>query len=187
MHKYFFDCEPTMYFSLLKTKRLAMAFSLMTAFTSAHASLLSSTFTASDDSGMAIGGGKLVYDVDTALQSARVSDFTLSLSDGVNEFTFQTSDISEFAIQVDGNGKLTSFGATGTLPIPGIDGFSNYLYASGQFGGSFFYFPEGHLAFVYAFDAPVAQTPDAKVPEPVSLGLFGVGLAGLMSARRRTR
>ncbi len=128
--------------------------------------------------------------VDGAGRSNRVTN--LSRVDG-GAFSLDSIDFSEGQRETD-----EPFEILVSARLNGVWVWNYPVFLDGVFGNETFNF--GSIfrnvtevqfgvreEFDYQFDNVVVGAPPAEVPEPGSLGLFGVGLLGALLARRRRR
>jgi hypothetical protein len=128
------------------------------------------------DSASAGGTGALLLSDQKSFAQNTTQTFVYS---DLIDFTFLANHTYDVGI-LGSTGTLTGFWGIGNYVQNGITGFSNNANIS-HFNAP----TTGDYAGVLPYIQLV--TADAKVPEPVSAALFGLGLAGLACARRKAQ
>lgn len=74
------------------------------------------------------------------------------------------------------------------IEADGLDGFSNYCgFDMGNSDGAFYYYGVGGTQYSGNLYDASFNDPATAAPEPASIAVLGVGLAGVLAARRRRR
>lgn len=150
------------------------------------------TLSTSGDQGFAsVGTGSIEFTGSTALFNNTIDGVTELTRDGGGSFSLVSIDLAELVESGVREVSFTGF-VSGGGPIAQtfkLDGMA--------FGAEMFTFPGGFDSVVkvswrqespfHQFDNIVASANNGSVPEPASLGLLGLGLAGLAWARRGAR
>jgi hypothetical protein len=159
---------------------------------SANAALMRIDFAVQSYNGISFvnaGNGSLVYDTaklthpaPEANYYAKLESLDLNFVFGDVQTTFQKSDVTFYNIEIsasnvvkdinfsgsNGDGATLGFGFSplvGTVNIPDV----------------------GPRTVLYAVSGITELPPSAPVPEPATLGLFSLGLLGLVGLRRKQR
>jgi hypothetical protein len=128
------------------------------------------------DSAYAGGTGSLLLSDQKSFAQNTTQTFIYS---DLIDFTFKANHTYDVGI-LGSTGSLTGFWGVGNYTQNGITGISHNANIA-NFGTP----TTGGYSGVVPYLQLVAA--DAKVPEPVSTALFGLGLAGLATARRKAK